>query len=316
MDLQTQIQLVPERNQITYDSQLLLLGSCFTEHIGAQLEYFKFRNSQNPFGILFNPVSISKLVIRALTDDFFTEKDIFEKGSAWHSFEVHSLIFDSDKERYLQLLNATLRGFKQQLKDSTHIIFSYGTAWVHRYLASREIVANCHKIPQKEFSKELLSVDDISKVVRDMITSIKRVNPEVSFLFTVSPVRHIKEGLVANNLSKSHLIAAIHEIVASTEATHYFPSYEVMMDELRDYRFYEKDMIHPNETAIQIIWEKFKTVWIAPETASLQKEIDVIQKGLAHKPFYPESPEHQAFLANLKEKIGYIQAQLPHISFS
>ncbi|MDC8003128.1 GSCFA domain-containing protein [Aureisphaera galaxeae] len=316
MDLQTHIRLVPEKNQIDYDSQLLLLGSCFTEHIGAQLEYFKFQNLQNPFGILFNPVSISKLVTRALTDAFFTEKDIFKKDSVWHCFAVHSLVFDTEKEEYLKRLNELLSGLKETLIQSSHIIFSLGTAWVHRFKETNEIVANCHKIPQKEFSKELLTMNEISKCLEEMVVAIQKVNPKVQILFTVSPVRHIKEGLPENNLSKSHLITAIHEVVASTEATHYFPSYEIMMDELRDYRFYEKDMIHPNETAIAIIWEKFNSVWVASETLPIQKEIDTIQRGLAHKPFHPQSTEHQVFLDNLKDKIVRLQARLPHLSFS
>ncbi len=294
----------------------MLLGSCFTEHIGDKLEYFKFRNLQNPFGILFNPVSIAKLVKRALEGNLFSEKDVFQKDGIWHSFEVHSLVFNTEKDAYLKQLNGLVTQLREALEQSSHIIFSFGTAWVHRLNATEKIVANCHKVPQREFSKELLSIPTICATIQEMLVAIQKANPKVQLLFTVSPVRHTKEGLIANNRSKSQLISAIHEVVASTEATHYFPSYEIMMDELRDYRFYTKDLIHPNETAIEIIWDRFSKVWIAPGTAPFLKEIDSIQKGLSHKPFHPESPEHQAFLKGLAEKIEKLTAKLPHVSFS
>ncbi|MBX2827945.1 MAG: GSCFA domain-containing protein [Flavobacteriaceae bacterium] len=315
MNLQTQIKVTPGAHQIDYDSQLLLLGSCFTENMGAKLEYFKFQNLQNPFGVLFNPLSIAKLVTRALNGTRFNEEDIFQKDGVWHCFEVHSLVFNSDKQAYLNQLNDLLSSLKNSLLSSSHIIFSFGTAWAHRLNESSEIVANCHKVPQKEFTKELLEVDTMVKMVKEMVVAIQKVNPRVQFIFTISPVRHIKDGFVQNNLSKSHLIAAVHEVVASTQSTHYFPSYEIMMDELRDYRFYKRDMIHPNETAIEIIWERFNSAWIDPATELLQKEIGNIQKGQAHKPFHAEGAEHQAFQERLQEKIKLLKAKLPHVSF-
>ncbi|GAB5399069.1 MAG: GSCFA domain-containing protein [Aureisphaera sp.] len=316
MNLQTQIRLSAEKNPLDYDSKVLLLGSCFTEHIGGKLDYFKFRSLTNPFGILFNPVSMFKLIHRALSDEFFTPADIFEKDGAWYCLEVHSLVFNSEKEDYIHQLNTLLVRLKNELMESSHIIFSFGTAWVHRFLKTNEIVANCHKIPQKEFSKELLSVEMVATCIEGMVAKVKKVNPKATFLCTVSPVRHIKEGLPENSLSKSHLIAGVHQVVASSEATYYFPSYEIMMDELRDYRFFEKDMIHPNETAIDIIWEKFRSVWLAPQTAPLLKEIDAIQKGLLHRPFNSEGNEHKTFLKNLDAKIQHLKEHLPHVSFS
>ncbi len=316
MKLQTQIQLSPEKNQIDYESKVLLLGSCFTENIGGKLEYFKFQNLQNPFGIIFNPVSILGLVERAIQNEYFTEADIFQIEENWYSFEVHSSIRAASKASLIAKLNSVLQQFKEHLTIATHIVLTYGTAWVYRYNTSGLLVANCHKVAQKEFSKELLSVETISASLESTIALIKEVNLNATIITTVSPVRHSKDGMIKNARSKAHLMTAVHQVVDSTDTIHYFPSFEIMMDELRDYRFYKQDMLHPNDTAIQIIWDKFKRVWIASETETLQKEIDTIRKGLQHRPFNPESVSHRAFLKNLQEKITTVQKRISHINFS
>ncbi len=311
MKLQTTIPVSPQSNQIDYNSNVLLLGSCFAENMGGKLDYFKFPNLCNPFGIIFNPISIQRLIARAIHDEMFTDADVFSKDSLWHCFEVHSLITAGTKEDFLVLLNDKLCELKQALSSATHIIFTFGTAWVYRHNASRAIVANCHKVPQKEFSKELLSVSELTTGLAQTAAMIEKVNPSATRITSVSPVRHLKDGFVENTRSKAHLISGIHKV----EGIHYFPSYELMMDELRDYRFYEPDLLHPNATAIEIIWERFKLVWVASETAALQKEIDTIQKGLLHRPFHPESASHVAFQKKLRLKIKEITAQLPYIEF-
>jgi hypothetical protein len=279
--------------------------------MGEKLDYFKFQNLCNPFGIIFNPISIQRLIERALNDEAFTAADVFSKDGLWHCFEVHSLVTAGTKDDLLVLLNDNLQQLKQGLSTATHIIFTFGTAWVYRHIASKAIVANCHKVPQKEFSKELLSVAEISSCIAQTKALIAEVNPSAKLIFSVSPVRHIKDGFVENTRSKAHLISAIHGV----EGIHYFPSYELMMDELRDYRFYEPDLLHPNATAIEIIWVRFSEVWISSETATLQKEIDAVQKGLRHRPFHPESASHIAFQKNLQFKIKEITAKLPYIEF-
>ena len=316
MKLQTRIQLSPEKNQIDYESKVLLLGSCFSENIGGKLEYFKFPNLQNPFGIIFNPVSILGLVQRAIRNEYFTEADIFRIEENWYSFEVHSSIWAESEATFITKLNSILQQFKEYLTVATHIVLTYGTAWVYRYSTSGLLVANCHKVAQKEFSKELLSVETISASLENTIALIKEVNPNATIITTVSPVRHGKDGIIENSRSKANLISALHQVVGTTEGLYYFPSFEIMMDELRDYRFYKRDMLHPNETAIQIIWEKFKGVWVASETETLQKEIDTVQKGLLHRPFISESASHKAFMENLQEKIIALQKRISHINFS
>lgn len=316
MKLQTQIQLSPEKPQIDYQSKVLLLGSCFTENIGGKLDYFKFQNLQNPFGIIFNPVSTEGLVERAVRNQRFTEADIFQKEENWRCFEVHSLISAGSKATFLARLNNTLQQFKEYLSIASHIVFTYGTAWVYRYNATGLLVANCHKVSQKEFSKELLSVETISASIEKTIALIKEVNSKATIITTVSPVRHSKDGIIENARSKAHLISGLHEVADTAKVLHYFPSFEIMMDELRDYRFYKQDMLHPSETAIQIIWEKFKGVWIAAETETIQIEIDTIHKGLQHRPFNPESASHRAFLENLQKKIKVLQKRIPQAKFS
>lgn len=319
MKLQTQIPLKKAANQIGYNSQLLLLGSCFSEHIGKKFDYFKFQNLQNPFGILFHPKAIENLVERAIQQEKYVEADVFYRNERWHCFDAHSDLSDSSKEQLLDKLNKSLESTYRQMTRSTHIIITLGTAWAYRYNVNDKLVANCHKVPQKEFSKELLSVSAVTESLENIIQWVRKVNKAAHFVFTVSPVRHLKDGFVENQQSKAHLISAIHEVLrhnATLSAGEgYFPSYELMMDELRDYRFYESDMVHPNQLGIDYIWEKFKYVWISDEAYPTLEEVDRVHKGLKHRPFHPDSEGHQVFIKNLKEKIMYLQRAYPFMQF-
>lgn len=318
MKLQTHIPFEKAGNQIDYSSHTFLLGSCFVENIGNKLDYFKFRTLQNPFGILFHPLAIENLIQRAVSKQNYTEQDIFYKNERWLCFDAHSDLNDLSKEILLQKLNEALQKTRQQLNKSSHIIITLGTAWVYRNLASNKIVANCHKVPQKEFSKELLSNNEITQSLGRIIESIKSINPKVQLIFTISPVRHLKDGFVENQQSKAHLITALQALLGVSVGANglYFPSYELMMDELRDYRFYKTDMVHPNQLAIDYIWEKFKYVWISEEIYQIMNEVETIQKGLNHKPFNHNSEQHQQFLESLNEKITHLQQEHPFMEFS
>ena len=302
MNFRTNIQLQKERNQIDYSSKLLLIGSCFSENISKKLSYFKFNTSSNPFGILFNPKVIEKLITNAINEEEYTEKNIFQLNERWHCFDAHSDLSAVNKNELLKSLNTAIEQTHQQLKNATHIIITLGTAWVYRFIETDAIVGNCHKVPQKKFLKELLTVDEIVTSLESICALINDVNPKVNIIFTVSPVRHLKDGFVENAQSKAHLLTAIHQVIDKRNKLCYFPSYEIMLDDLRDYRFYNSDMIHPNETAVNYIWEQFKHVWIHENTVSILKKVDAIQKGLAHKPFNPNSEQHQQFLADLDQK--------------
>jgi hypothetical protein len=315
MNFTTKIPLPKSINPIDYNSKILSLGSCFAENMGEKLAYFKFQSTTNPFGIIFNPVSIENLISRVVNNQKFTEEDIFFHNDLWHCFEVHSEVSHPDKEHFLTNLNQIIEETNNQLSNATHIIITYGTSWVYRNKASKKIAANCHKVPQSQFDKEILSAETIQKSIQNSINLIQKVNPTCHFIFTISPVRHIKDGFVENQCSKAHLITAIHNSQHITRNTNYFPSYEIMMDELRDYRFYADDLLHPSQVAIDYIWERFVETQISEVTNSIMEEVATIQKGLAHRPFNPNSKTHQHFLENLNHKIECIQKKIPFANF-
>lgn len=320
MNFTTKIDIPQNPNPIDYNSKIVSLGSCFAENIGDKFQYFKFQSATNTFGIIFNPVSIERIIDRVVNDILFTEEDIFFHNERWHCFEVHSDLSHSKAEEFLENLNQILVETKKQLQEATHIIITYGTSWVYRNIERDAIVANCHKVPQKQFDKELLSVSIIEKSIENTINLIQTINPNFSFIFTVSPVRHLKDGFVENQWSKANLITAIHEKLRFTKncdlkTAIYFPSYEIMMDELRDYRFYAEDMLHPNQTAIDYIWERFSESFIDENSFQAMKEVQEIQKGLNHRSFNPDSEQHLKFISKLHQKINFIKEKFPHMQF-
>ncbi len=316
MQFTTKIPVQKSNFPIDYDSKVMLLGSCFAENMGKKFDYFKFQATTNPFGIIFNAVSLEKLIRRAVENRTFTENDIFFHNDLWHCYEVHSELSNLDKDAFLESLNDIIRSTNKQLNDSTHIIITLGTSWVYRNIETNEIVANCHKVPQKQFTKEFLSIHQTEESLQSIISLIHSVNPNCNFIFTVSPVRHIKDGFTENTLSKAHLIAAIHKTITNHKShIIYFPSYEIMMDELRDYRFYAEDMLHPNQTAIDYIWIQFFENYISESVFGLMNEICSIQKGLQHRPFNPNTESHQKFVLTLEEKMKRINERLPTIQF-
>ena len=316
MLLQTKIPIQKqEQNLIDYNSKILLLGSCFSEHIGNKLSYYKFQASQNPYGILFHPKAIEKLVDNVIQQKDYTEDNIFFHNERWHCFDAHSSLSSSNKQELIDNLNQNTASTFEVLQKASHVIITLGTAWIYKHINSGNTVANCHKIPQKEFSKEILPIDEIQNSLQNICSLISSLNPNATLIFTVSPVRHIKDGFIENQRSKAHLVSAIHQLKEKNNSVRYFPSYEIMMDELRDYRFYNEDMIHPNQTAIHYIWEKFTNTWFSKHTINTMQKVEEIQKGLAHKPFNPNSEGHQKFLKKLAQKKETLIKAFPHISF-
>lgn len=315
MNFTTKIPIQKSNLPIDYASKIVLLGSCFAENMGEKFEYFKFQTAINPFGIIFNLVSLCRIIERSVQKNYFTENDIFFHNELWHCFDVHSELSNSDKDAFLESLNDLINSTNKQLNDSTHIIITLGTSWVYRNIETNEIVANCHKVPQKQFTKELLSIETIVQSLESILFHVSILNPNCNFIFTVSPVRHIKDGFVENTLSKAHLIAGIHNSKLETRNSQYFPAYEIMMDELRDYRFYTEDMLHPNQIAIDYIWIKFFENYISESEFGLMNQICEIQRALKHRPFNPNTANHQNFLASIDTKILKIQEKLPTIQF-
>lgn len=317
MKLQTTISIQKEsKNLIDYYSKILLLGSCFSENIGNKFKELQFQTTQNPFGILFHPKAIETLVARALNTKIFTKEDIINNNEMFHLFETHSNLSNTNQNKVLTKANSAIYQTKIAIENASQIIITLGTSWIYRHKDTNKIVANCHKIPQKEFDKELLSISEIINCLQSTIDAVLSVNSNVQFIFTVSPVRHIKDGFVENNVSKAHLLTSIHQIILDNKSVaNYFPSYEIVMDELRDYRFYKEDLLHPNTTAINYIWEKFITTWFSSSTEKIMQKVTEINKGLSHKPFNGQSDAHQHFLKKIAKKQQELITKFPFMKW-
>ena len=317
MKFTTPIPIPNSTNPIDLNASMLSLGSCFAVNMGEKLDYFKFNNTTNPFGIIFNPVSIEKLIVRAVNQINFTEEEIFFHNERFHCFEVHSDLSSDDKEEFLEGLNAKLESTHQKIKEATHVLITYGTSWVYQEKKSGAVVANCHKMPQSHFDKHILSVATIESSIQNTVDTIRQLNPNCAFVFTISPVRHLKDGFVENQRSKAHLITALQNLLSEQLLGYsdYFPAYEIVMDELRDYRFYSDDLLHPSTMAIDYIWQRFKATYISELVFPVLDEVEVIQKSLLHQPFNPISESHQKFLSKLQEKITKLQENYPTVKF-
>lgn len=314
MEFRTVVDIKKESN-IQHHHKVLMFGSCFTEHIGKKLEQHLFCVKCNPLGILFNPASISQSVERIVQNQKVQSSELIECDGVWNSFDFHSQFARLSKEDYLHNINRQIESTHQFLKECDYIFITLGTAWIYRIKSTGKVVANCHKVPSSHFSRERLSVEDCTKIILHTIEMIKSENPNAKIIFTVSPIRHWKDGAHGNQLSKSTLLLAIEE-VCQLRDTLYFPSYEIVMDDLRDYRYYAGDMLHPNEIAQNYIWEKFCDCFFSEETQSLNKEINSIRMALLHRPFNPESIGHQKFIAQTHTRIKELKEKYPFIQFS
>jgi hypothetical protein len=314
MKFRTELNPRPVDQPLDHNSGILLIGSCFSDHMAARLRYGGFKVLENPHGILFNPLSIAEAVQDCLDQRTFTPEDLLFNGEKWVSLSHHGRFSGENPEAVLNRINDSIGKAHDFLLQCSHLVLTLGTSWVYRHVAQERIAANCHKIPQKEFEKELLQVDEIISSLEGVLSGIRSIRPKVTVLLTVSPVRHLRDGILENTRSKARLHEAVHTLVEG-EGVHYFPSYEIMMDDLRDYRFYEPDMIHPNRTAIDYIWEKFCEAWIHPESRSLMGRVERIHRALEHRPLFPESEKHTEFSEKIQQEIDELKKQHPEICF-
>ena len=309
----TEIQQQKAEHTIAHKDAILLIGSCFAENMGEKLREYKFATQINPFGILFNPVSIAQS-LNMLTDTFlFKESDLHFHNGEWVSFSHHGKFSHPDKEECLKNINEQLLASRAFLQKADWLILTLGTTVAYRYKGN--IVANCHKVPQKEFQKQLLTVEDTVSALRNSIENIKSVKKDIRILFTVSPVRYIKNDLTENALSKAQLLVSVYELLHSTENSCYFPAFEIMVDDLRDYRFYNDDMIHPSPLAINYIWNQFSHSFFNKETWLLNALIEEIVAAKNHRLKTPSSDESQRFKKEQLQKIQKIQSLSPHVDF-
>lgn len=295
--------------KIRLKDPIFSIGSCFADNIGDKLKAHKFDITTNPLGIIYNPYSSFKNLKLILSEGIDPENFI-KNGNIYFHWDTHSAISGTDLNTFKVLLEERSRLSRQRLINSEWLIITFGTIFAYRYRSNDKIVANCHKIPQREFERLSLTTEEIKEDYQETLELIRSINPRLKVILTVSPVRHIRDGLVENNISKATLIKAVHEILQEDPNCFYFPSYEIMIDELRDYRFYKSDMIHPSSQAVDYIWNKFAEVFFDQETLNFLEEWRKILKSLSHRPFHPESPEHQKFLASTISKLEKLEEKV------
>ena len=307
--------------KIKITERILLVGSCFTEQIGKKLAANKFKILENPNGILFNPVSIAKAIRSYTKENVFSENDLFYYNELWASRAHHTRFSHPEKLQALQNINTELKRAADFIKTADWILITLGSAFVYEWKdiepenSYENVAANCHKIPTDKFSRRLLNPSEIVTVLKDMQQSVQSVNPTAKFIFTVSPVRHLREGFIENNRSKAALIHAVHELTNNLDSF-YFPAYELIIDDLRDYRFFAEDLVHPNYAATNYVWEKFLTAVIDEASQQLMKEINEINAAVNHKPFNPSSTSHKKFLQINFEKVVMLSQKYPHLDLS
>jgi len=309
---------IPEFDLKTgYSKRNLFIGSCFTENIGVRMEELKYTTDINPFGILYNPESVSNCLNRLLDTRNFSQADLVFHGGMWHSFSHHGRFSGESENAALQNINQRMQFSSEFLKTTDFLFLTLGTAWVYRYKKSGEVVANCHKIPDFEFIRHRLSVNEIVSDFNRLINRLKEINPEIQIVFTVSPIRHWKDGAIENQRSKAILLLAIDEIISSHRRNcHYFPAYELMMDELRDYRFYAPDMLHISDVAVDFIWDKFGQALIDDNSRQISVRVQKIIQATKHKPFNKNTPEFKQFVLQFQEQINKLEKANKNIDFT
>lgn len=300
--------------EINYQNPILCIGSCFTENIGGLLIENKFPTLLNPFGILYNPISIKNSLEILLSKKEYKADDLFLHQDLWRSFDHHSVFAHPNKQQALSTINDQLKETRTFLAQTKRLILTFGTANVFTKKSTETIVANCHKLPNSEFEKRRLSIAEITNEVVPILQQLKIQNPALEIIFTVSPVRHIKDGLLENQRSKATLLLAIENITKSLSYTHYFPAYELVLDDLRGYRFFGKDMIHPNEIAINYIWNYFQQTYFSAATMTILKQVQKIVQASQHRPLHIETDAHQQFVKKQLEKIANFTKQYPSIA--
>ena len=307
--------VVPESSsfRIGYDTRGLMLGSCFICHIGNKMQRLKLPVCVNPFGVIYNPASVVRSLIRMENPCFLEEKDLFLQQGIWSSFDYHSTFSSPRQEEALSRMNTALEHAASALRKSDYLILTLGTAWVYKHKRTNRIVCNCHKVRADEFERYLLSPEEIERMFSGLLE--QELYRDKQILFTVSPIRHLKDGLAGNTRSKAHLITAVHRLAERFGNVDYFPAYEIMMDDLRDYRFYVADMIHPSPVAVDYIWERFAETWIAPESRNLFGRIEKITAAKEHRPFNKSSDGYRQFVRSMLDNADKLQQDFPFLDF-
>ena len=308
---QTKVDIPVSEVKIDYEDRIMTLGSCFAQNIGMKMQEIWFDTNINPFGVLYNPVSIMKSIELLLENKTFTEVDLFENRGLWQSFSHSSLFSDINVSKCLDKINERYIPACNFLKSTDFLLITFGTAWIFEEKKTGSVVSNCHKLPAKNFVRRRLTIDEIVYDYSTLISKLMQLFPKMKLIFSVSPIRHWKDGAHENNLSKSTLLLAINELKLKFSQVQYFPAYEIQMDELRDYRFYAADMLHPSDVAVDYIWKQFSETYFDEVTMKIKKEMEQLQADLSHRPLQPDSREFLLFQKNTEKKKIRINDEYP-----
>ncbi len=314
MKFRSELIISPSTVRISHTDRILLVGSCFSENISKKLSYCKIPCLSNPSGILYNPVSIADALQGYADKKVIAEEDLFLLNEQFHSWHHHSLLSEMNRSVAIEKINSATAEAHIFLATATVLIITLGTATVSvlsSLAAGKEgsIVANNHKAPASWFEKKLQSTTEIKKALQDVLVTLEKVNPSLKIIFTVSPVRHSKDGLVENNRSKANLITAVHDLVDLKKQVSYFPAYELVIDDLRDYRFYTEDLVHPNTMAVDYVWQKFSETYFSADTIAINTKISELQTAMQHRPFAASSEGYKKFKENFLAKTKTLAAE-------
>ncbi|MCT7904646.1 GSCFA family [Candidatus Ornithobacterium hominis] len=316
MQLFTEVSCKTPPFQLSHRDKILLMGSCFSTEVGEKLQKSKFPVLVNPFGTLFHPWAVETALSRIYTLQFYTENEIFHYQDLYFSWD-HSTLFSRPKlTETLTNINEKLEIAHEHTQQSHAFVFTLGTAWVYELKKAKITVGNCHKVPSSQFHKFLMSPAEIFKALKNCVEICLDLNPEAKIIFTISPVRHWRDGAHDNQLSKSSLFLGLEKVLEDyPQAVYYFPSYEIILDELRDYRYFKSDLLHPNETAINFVWEKFSHLFFSSETLNLNQKVETLNQAMAHRPRNPNTLAHRKFLYDTLKKAEKLSINFPKGSF-
>ncbi|SDQ11551.1 GSCFA family protein [Chryseobacterium soldanellicola] len=317
MKFRTEVDIKASERKINVEDKIFSIGSCFASEMSDLFQQGQLQSVNNPFGTIFNPFSISNAIRRLHDAEYYEEEELITFNDEFISLDHHSSFDTRYIHQTLNKINAKLEEGNSFLQDSNWVIITYGSSFIYEFIPKQKRVANCHKIPQKFFEKRLLTHQELTDSIYNTILNVKDIcKDDVQILFTVSPVRHTKDGMVENQLSKSKLITAVHEVISGLENCHYLPVYEILMDDLRDYRFYKDDLIHPNSQAVNYIFEKFGEAYFSDEAKDFIKENFKINKALEHKTNDEKDPKYIEFKEKLNERIEEQRQKVKHKIFN
>ncbi len=315
MEFRTTVKTGENRSWLHHSDKVLLLGSCFSDNIGAKMQGALIQAMVNPMGTLYNPMSIARGVYRLIDNEPIAGRDLFMQGGVWNSYDFHSRHSLPDKQATIDRMNQRIEQGHQALQQAQLLTITLGTAIVYRLKATSEVVANCHKVPQHEFERRMATVDEMTAELDKMLTRLHEFNAGLRIILTVSPIRHIADGLDTNSLSKALLRVAIHEVMTRhREYCDYFPAYEIMLDDLRDYRFYSNDMVHPSDVAVEYIWQAFQATYLDDRSALAVARCERIHKRLQHRPMSASRETVDRFNADTASVVRNLIKEYPYLN--